>query len=193
MSVARKRKKVKRLIRRVAKPAKKRVSVNTRSKKKKKVSRVVKKRVARVARVVKPKRTRSEAAKAGWATRKKKERKRIRARKKALRLQKAKHPELKGIERVFKQETRDIEADMRAKILKEFADLFITPGVAERIKERMQQKLTPELLTETDESKMVARLILAEELGTFDDEAYALAEEYDWMPQEVYSLWWGYY
>ena len=47
-------------------------------------------------------------------------------------------------------------------------------------------------LEETDESNILQRLTQAETDGNFDDVAYELAEYYDWEPQEIYSLWYGY-
>ncbi len=95
------------------------------------------------------------------------------------------------------------EAELRRRIktelTKDYAAALLKPQNVFNIAARQREKLAPALIrqqmadmVETDESIMLGRLIIAEQLGNFDGEAYALAEEYDWLPQEVYGLWWGY-
>ena len=44
-------------------------------------------------------------------------------------------------------------------------------------------------MVQSTETQMLSRLIVAEQLGNFDETAYELADEYDWDVREVYTLW----
>lgn len=73
------------------------------------------------------------------------------------------------------------------KVALEHIDLAM---MTQQVLDRVQEKIViPGHWRETVESEMLARLIAAEQAGTFDETAYELAEEYDWEPNEVYSLW----
>ena len=62
-----------------------------------------------------------------------------------------------------------------------------------QILQRMFEKLPRGIFmpgwVETDESIMIQRLIRAEQLGAFDEEALRLATEFDWSLRDVYELW----
>src|SRR4030095_11782360 len=56
----------------------------------------------------------------------------------------------------------------------------------EQMKEREAELMAD--FIETDESEMIARMILANSYGELDQEVETLAEEYDWDIRDVYDL-----
>ena len=61
--------------------------------------------------------------------------------------------------------------------------------ILQRMNEKLGAKVFLSNWEETDESLMIQRLIKAEQLGTFDNEAKKLAGDFDWDLRSVYELW----
>lgn len=141
----------------------------------------------------------SRAAKKRWRDHRRREKQIKQNVKAAVERQKAARPELAGIEADFKKrldaETKKaFQAGIR-KGRKETIDKERAKYSAAYIKAREEmeeaRKLYVDIMAgyiETDESKMMARMILANDYGELDQEAEALAEEYDWDIREVFDL-----
>lgn len=159
-------------------PAKKRVA---KAKKAKKKSKRAKRKV---------KRTPSQAASRGWVTRRRKKAQAKRAIKQAIKRQ---HKELPGFSKLLDRTIEELKQREKA-VEKREKDVsriranlerYIDTGALEAENEKVFAKLD---FIETDESKMLARLRVAEYTGDFDEEAARLAEEYEWDIREVYTL-----
>jgi hypothetical protein len=140
----------------------------------------------------KKKRNRSDAAKRSWVTRREKKAQAQRAIKRAIRRQHRRLPGFSKAVDVAIAQLKEREADVtrREKDVERLrANLtrYIDSGALEADNQKLFTKVEKSFV-ETDESKMLARLRVAEYAGDFDDEAGRLAEEYDWDIREVYTL-----
>lgn len=118
------------------------------------------------------------------------------------------HPELAGVVEAFKQQLdaetqKAFKAGIR-KGRKETIEKERAKGRSQAYLDARQEmedarkaffermrKQEAELMAdfiETDESEMLARMILANEYGELDQEVETLAEEYDWDIRDVYDL-----
>lgn len=178
-------------IRKVAKAAKKKKkssgsNTSIRARKKKAAKKAVSSRHVR-------------AAKKRWRDHRKREKQIADNVKAAVGRQLAAHPELAGIVDDFKKrldaETKKafkagIRKGRKETIEKERAK-FSAAYIKAREELEAARSEYMHLLgdyIETDESKIMARLILANDWGELDQEAELIAEEYDWDIREVYDL-----
>lgn len=148
------------------------------------------------------------AAKKRWRDHRKRE-KQIKANiEAAVERQLEAHPELAGVVEAFRQqlgaqtekayqagirkgrkETIEKErAKGRSQAYLEAREQFEIERKAffDRMKEREAELMAD--FVETDESEMLARMILANQYGELDQEVESLAEEYDWDVRDVYDL-----
>lgn len=195
--------------RKKSKKKKRAASGTTKRKKKSKRKKLSKKHLA--------KKRRSLAAKKGWETRRKQERALKRRMRDRAQANLERHPELVGSRELFGEvvDQREAEAEaetgrltrserdrIRREALREYTEALRpiigirrAADVAARLRVESRGEAQPDVpgdLEDTEESLIMNRLIIAQDYGYFDDEAYAIAEEYDWDPQEVYGLWYGY-
>lgn len=64
------------------------------------------------------------------------------------------------------------------------------PQVSAQITEQLiRTGLVRAGMVQSIETQMLSRLIVAEQLGNFDETAYELASEFDWDVRDVYTLW----
>jgi hypothetical protein len=123
----------------------------------------------------KSKRSRAQAAKLGWQRRK--ARRRAQLRLEQRRARELLHPELAGIESVFdkrvQEEVKRQLPELRSKIRQEIVD----------------ETLKGTEFVESDETKIIARLILAEVQNEFKQELYNLSFEYERPVSEIFTLW----
>lgn len=78
---------------------------------------------------------------------------------------------------------------MRRSVEKLLEDPRAQVQILSRLNEKLGLKVFLPDWEETDESLMIQRLIRAEQLGTFDNEARRLATDFDWDLRSVYELW----
>ena len=122
------------------------------------------------------KKSRSQAAKKGWETRRRK------------RAEKAE---------IAIKETDLLEGVVFSDVTQERLEFLRRPEVRRQINELYIQKI-PEFFVQGEEwvqqrePSILRRLIYAEVEGEFDEVAHEVAEEYGYEPNEIYSLWWGY-
>ncbi len=105
--------------------------------------------------------SRSEAAKKGWATR----------RLKAAQLAQSISTERVNAATQFLQQKH---------VSRQLQDRLIDKGLIHLLRGDEVDSV---------EALIISGLAIAEQLGNFDQRAYELAEEYDWDPREVYTLW----
>jgi hypothetical protein len=105
--------------------------------------------------------SRSEAAKKGWATR---------------RLKAAQAAQAQSTERV-NAATQFLQ---QKHVSRQLTDRLIDKGLLHLLRGDEVDSI---------ETLILSGLAIAEQLGNFDQRAYELAEEYDWDPREVYTLW----
>ena len=167
MSVARKRAKVKKkrsaAAKRPRRTAKKKASVNTKKRRAKPKPRRSK-RPGIASKAVSPKPSKSQAAKKGWETRRRKQAQ-----------QAAEYQRL--------QQEAQSSIDARLAFLR-------LPQVAAQIRDQLiRTELIRPGMVQTEETMILSTLITAEQLGNFDETARALAVEYDWDIRDIYTLW----
>jgi len=71
---------------------------------------------------------------------------------------------------------------------------LLKPMARAQMLERLEEKIPTlfaniEEWVETEESIIIQRLAMAEQLGVFDEEARENALEFDWDLRDVYELW----
>lgn|SRR5262245_51278287 len=114
----------------------------------------------------------------------------------AKKVSKKKKPKAKTVKKKSKAKVKKRQAKRRRKkgvMRRSVEKLLQDPRSQAQILQRYREKLGPNVFLpgweETDESLMMQRLIRAEQLGAFDNEANRLAREFDWQLRSVYELW----
>ena len=127
----------------------------------------------------KSKSKRSAAAKRGWQTRRKNQL--DKAVKRGARRQRRENPELmQALDELQKEKGRS-EA-LRLQIAQLEKDYVVRDALVESLIQAGQ-------LVESDETRIIARLRLAQIDGAFEEEVGMLADEFNMQPSEIYSLW----
>lgn len=148
------------------------------------------------------------AAKKRWRDQRKKDKRIQESIDAAIDRQVGAHPELAGVvesfqaqldaatEKAFKAGIRKGRKQSIDKEREKYSEKYIKAreemevarrAFFEKLKQEHQDGLIEEWV-ETDESEMMARMILADKYGELEQEAESIAEEYDWDIRDVYDL-----
>lgn len=164
-------------------------------------------RIKRKAKRKLSKQKRSQAAKKGWETRKKKRAQREQEAQQQVIARKAKaywegkRPDLRGVEKVFEEVMAELRpGEEYDKSLRHvFAEAFHRsveeqlPELRSQLAEGVIEEFIEEgYFVESDETRIIGRLMIADEDGRFDDEARILADEFDYDVHDIYDMWHGY-
>lgn len=77
---------------------------------------------------------------------------------------------------------------LRLTIEQQLSTPMAVAQIMERVAQKMPQLFLPDMV-ETEESLIMQRLVRAEQLGVFDNEARRSALDFDWNLRDVYELW----